>query len=280
MPICKFIVQFFLRLQHIMAASLCYFVTYLFSDNIHLTFKVAKYAGTDKCDLVESSEYGFECLLQTADRIIDRLHVENRTWTKITSKYRIERHMFEPVPVREAVINMLVHNQYIYGYTHVVEIFSDRLELTSHGRLPEGLSEDMFFKGVSRPCNSKIMRIFRDVDMVEQLGSGMNRILQYYDKGIFEIYEDIIKVVFKFVMSVEEAIPNGSEITREQFKNSSEIVQEASNSSKSSSRKKVSKEAVKAAIVSYLRNNSKTTYQEIGDNFEMKRTTVFNYLND
>ena len=175
---------------------------------------------------------------------------------------------------------MLVHNQYIYGYTPVVELFSDRLELTSHGGLPEGLSEDMFFKGISRPRNREIMRIFHDVDMVEQLGSGMNRILQYYDKGIFEIYEDTIKVVFKFAMSVDEDIPNGSEMTRKQFTNSSEIVQELSNSSKNSSRKKVSKEAVKAAIVSYLRNNPKATYQEIGENFEMKRTTVFNYLNE
>ena len=156
--------------------------------------------------------------MQTADRIIDRLHVENRTWTKITSKYRIERHMFEPVPVREAVINMLVHNDYTHGYTPVVELFSDRLELTSHGGLPEGLSEKMFFKGVSRPRNREIMRIFHDVDMVEQLGSGMNRILQYYDDGVFEIGEDSIKVIFKFAMSVDEAIPNGSEITREQFK--------------------------------------------------------------
>ena len=175
---------------------------------------------------------------------------------------------------------MLVHNDYTHGYTPVVELFSDRLELTSHGGLPEGLSEKMFFKGVSRPRNREIMRIFHDVDMVEQLGSGMNRILQYYDKGIFEIYDDTIKVIFKFAMSVDEAIPNGSEITREQFKNSSEIVQEISNSSKNSSRKKVSKEAVKAAIVSYLRNNPKATYREIGDNFEMKRTTVFNYLNE
>lgn len=119
-----------------------------------------------------------------------------------------------------------------------------------------------------------------DVDMVEQLGSGMNRILQYYDKGIFEIYWDTIKVIFRFAMSVDDAIPNGSEIVREQFKNSSEIVQESSNSSKNSLRKKVPKEAIKSAIVSYLRNNPKATYQEIGENFEMKRTTVFNYLNE
>ena len=45
-------------------------------------------------------------------------------------------------------------------------------------------------------------------------------------------------------------------------------------------RKKVSKEAVKAAIVSYLRNNSKATYQEIGDEVDIKKTTVFKYLSE
>ena len=44
--------------------------------------------------------------------------------------------------------------------------------------------------------------------------------------------------------------------------------------------RKVSKEAVKVAIVSYLRNNPKATYQEICDNFKMKRTPVFNYQNE
>ena len=113
------------------------------------------------------------------------------------------------------------------------------------------------------------MRIFHDVDMVEQFGSGMNKILQYYDKGIFEIFDDTIKVVFKFAMSVDEAIPNGSQITRESFNNSDVVP-----------KKKVSKAAVKAAIVSYLRNNSKATYQEIGDEVEIKKTTVFKYLSE
>lgn len=64
-------------------------------------------------------------LISVADccRIIDRIRVENRTWTMITSKHRIERHMFEPVSVRKAVINMLVHNQYIYGHTLLLNFF-------------------------------------------------------------------------------------------------------------------------------------------------------------
>ena len=42
------------------------------------------------------------------------------------------------------------------------------------------------------------MRVFKDVGLVEQLGSGMSRILKYYDKDIFIISDHFIKVVFPF----------------------------------------------------------------------------------
>ena len=40
------------------------------------------------------------------------------------------------------------------------------------------------------------MRVFKDVGLVEQLGSGMSRILKAYDKSIFQISEHFIRVVF------------------------------------------------------------------------------------
>lgn len=42
------------------------------------------------------------------------------------------------------------------------------------------------------------MRVFKDVGLVEQLGSGMSSILDAYDKTVFEISEHFIKVVFPF----------------------------------------------------------------------------------
>lgn len=52
----------------------------------------------------------------------------------------IERYMIEPVPVREAVISMFVHNDYTHGQTPAAELFSDRLELTSHEWVPKTCS--------------------------------------------------------------------------------------------------------------------------------------------
>ena len=47
------------------------------------------------------------------------------------------------------------------------------------------------------------MRVFKDVELVEQLGSGMSRILRFYDKNIFIISDHFVKVVFPFSVQKE-----------------------------------------------------------------------------
>ena len=70
--------------------------------------------------------------------------------------------------------------------------------------LKEGQSKKDFFSCSSMPRNRELMRVFKDVGLVEQLGSGMSRILRYYDKSIFEISEHFIKVIFPFFILDEE----------------------------------------------------------------------------
>ena len=92
-----------------------------------------------------------------------------------------------------------MHNDYATNEVPpVFEIFSDRLVITSMGGLPFGMTEEEFFEGVSNPRNKVLMRVFKDMDLVEQLGSGMERILAVYDKSIFKISANYIKVTFVF----------------------------------------------------------------------------------
>ena len=70
--------------------------------------------------------------------------------------------------------------------------------ITSYGGLPEGLTKEDFFNCCSAPRNKAIMRIFKDVDLVEQLGSGMKRILKVYDTSIFDIRDNFLIVTFPF----------------------------------------------------------------------------------
>lgn len=78
------------------------------------------------------------------------------------------------------------------------EFFSDRLEITSAGGLPYGVTEEDFFNGYSSPRNKEIMRVFRDLDIVEHLGSGVPRILEKYGREAFEIRPNFLRIVFKY----------------------------------------------------------------------------------
>ena len=121
------------------------YVAYLLADSNGTSIKIAKYAGTDKVDLIENEEYGYCSLIKATKSVLDRLDIENKTFARITSKERVERRLVDPIALREAVINAIVHNDYSREVPPVFEIYSDRIEITSYGGLPAGLSEDDFF---------------------------------------------------------------------------------------------------------------------------------------
>jgi predicted HTH transcriptional regulator len=161
------------------------YAAYLLADENGNSVKIAVYAGPDKVDLLETREYGNRCLITATQRILDRLDSENRTFAMITAKNRLEKERVNSIALKEIVINAIVHNDYTKGVP-LVEIFTDRVVVTSCGGLVEGLSEEDFFKCRSMPRNRELMRVFRDLELVEQIGSGMSRILKAYDRSIFE----------------------------------------------------------------------------------------------
>ncbi|MCL1974721.1 MAG: putative DNA binding domain-containing protein [Firmicutes bacterium] len=183
------------------------YAAYLFADDNSVSIKVAAYTGTDKVDLLETREYGNRCLITATQRILDRLDSENRTFAKITAKNRIEKERVNTIALREVVINAIVHNDYTKGFP-LFEIFTDRIVITSCGGLVEGLTEPDFFKCRSMPRNRELMRVFRDMELVEQIGSGMSRILKAYDCSIFELTPSFTVVTLPFAEAFDSS--NGS----------------------------------------------------------------------
>ena len=175
------------------------YVAYMLADENSTSIKVAKYAGTDRDILVSNNEFGFCSLLKATDQVLDKLKVENNVSSVITYKHRINTPLWDERAMREIVINAIVHNDY---YTNEVppkfEIFSDHIEITSAGRLPIGMTQEDFFGGISSPRNKELMRVFRDVDLVESLGSGMRRIQKVYPREIFLFLPNFIRVTIPF----------------------------------------------------------------------------------
>ena len=180
-------------------------VAYLLADTNSLSVRFAKYAGTDKCDLLETQEFGYCSLLKAMDKLWDKIDVENRTMARVTNQLRREeKRLVDYTALREAFVNAFVHNDYTTEQAPVVEMFSDRLTITSYGGLVSDLTQEEFFNGRSIPRNRELMRIFHDMEWVEQLGSGIHRILRRYSKDIYEISEHFVVVTFKFAESLTD----------------------------------------------------------------------------
>lgn len=78
--------------------------------------------------------------------------------------------------VREAVINAVLHSDYSTMRSCIqVAIFDDRMEITNPGPLPLGLSLETALSGVSQLRNRVLGRVFRELRLIEQWGSGLAR---------------------------------------------------------------------------------------------------------
>lgn len=190
--------NFLRQLDFVMEDGKYNYLAYLLSDNNNVSIKVATYSGSDAYDLIENEEYGFCSLIKATKKVIDKFDLINKTFSKITGAERKELKMFDKVAIREAIVNAIVHNKWELENPPKFEIFSDHISITSTGGLPSEVTKEEFLMGYSFPRNPELMRVFKDLDLVEQLGTGIIRILRVYDKDVYEFTPNFIRVNFKF----------------------------------------------------------------------------------
>ena len=83
-----------------------------------------------------------------------------------------------PVAVREAIINAVAYADYAQrGGLIRIAVFDDRLEVENPGLLPFGLTVEDLPRGVSKLRNRVIGRVFHELRLVEQWGSGAQRMI-------------------------------------------------------------------------------------------------------
>lgn len=188
------------------------YLAYLLSDQNSLVINVGKFKGVDVTDLVEIKSYSDQSLIKTTNEIVDYIESQNQTFTKIKSPKRIEEKLFDTIAMREAVINALVHSDYSYENTPTFRIFDNHIEIISVGGLPEGIEKEEFLSGFMSPKNPQLMKIFRDLGLVEHMGTGIIRILKKYDKSIFSFSHNFIKVSIPFNLKNRNYVNKNSSI--------------------------------------------------------------------
>lgn len=99
-----------------------------------------------------------------------------------------------PSAIREAIINAVVHADYSQkGSSIRIAIFDDRIEIENPGILPLGMDMDDLSRGISNLRNLVIARVFFELGLIEQWGSGVRRIIEECkEHGLPEpIFEEI-----------------------------------------------------------------------------------------
>lgn len=137
-------------------------------------------------------------------QVLDKMDLENKTLARITPKEREEQRLWDPVALREVVINAIVHNDYTSEVPPKFEFFDDRIEIYFFRKFATGHDENEFFEGFSLPRNKELVRVFRDLDMVEHLGSGVPCILRSYSKECFRFTENFLRMTFLAQKTIDE----------------------------------------------------------------------------
>lgn len=166
----------------------------LLADKNDVDIKVVTFAGNNKAVMLKRTEYGGKCLLRAVQSVLDYMEVINETKVKVGGLQRIEEKYFDPDAFKEAWLNAIVHNRWIEGISPLVCIFSDRIEIDSNGGLPAALSKKDFFLGISKPVNKALLKIFRDLEFIDQTGHGVPLIVNKYGKEVFYISKHTIRV--------------------------------------------------------------------------------------
>lgn len=169
----------------------------------------------------------------------------------ITGTVRDEKLEIPEVAFREALINLLVHRNYHIKAPSKIALYDDRLELFSPGDFSGPIEQDQLLKGLTYLRNPAICKIFREMGLVEKMGTGFIHIFKSYEAWGLEKPQIIEGANF-----VKCILPRGS------FKSGLEKVQ-----------------TEEEGILSLFYVQSEITVQDVVNKFSISRATAQRWLN-
>jgi len=135
-----------------------------------------RFIGKDKADIFDHTEI-YEHLPIAVDKILEFLKKHAMRGADFSEIRRKDVWSIPLSIIREVIINAIVHSDYSQiGAPIRVAFFDDRIEVENPGILLPGLTIDDICRGLSKLRNRVISRVFRELNLIEEWGSGIPRI--------------------------------------------------------------------------------------------------------
>ena len=161
--------------------------------------RVIKYEGTDRISSASKEQVGgkgyangFEGLIDYINNLLPNNEILGKAFRRVIP-------MYPEIAVRELVANAIIHqNFFTQGTSPLIEIFSDRMEITNPGAPLIDISRFIDHPPISR--NEKLASFMRRIGICEERGSGYDKVVfqtEFYQLPApeIEIYNDHTKVI-------------------------------------------------------------------------------------
>lgn len=170
----------------------------LVSDQCKHSIKFAVFQGADKLIFKDRKEFTGSLFEQLADAY-KTIDFYNGTMASFHDLLRTDERDYPEDAVREALLNAIVHRDYSFSGSTLINLYANRLEIISLGGLVSGLSLKAAMLGASQPRNEKLANLFYRMKLIEAYGTGLSKIISCY-KGLsaqpkFESVEGAFQVV-------------------------------------------------------------------------------------
>lgn len=233
----------------------------LLSDQCETTTKVALFQGKDKELFRDRKEFTGSILKQLED-VYQFIDLVNKTKATFSGLNRTDMRDYPEEAVREALLNSIVHRDYSFSGSNLVNIYEDRIEFVSLGGLISGLELKSIFLGVSQSRNPNLASIFYRMRLIESYGTGIGKIERVYKTNQSQPEFETAKGVFRVTL------PNRNE------------KQDAETQIRNTVGNGMSLDDQKNLIVQYVCENGSITRKEVEDLIGAGTTKAFRLLKE
>jgi ATP-dependent DNA helicase RecG len=151
----------------------------LLSDQCEHSIKCAIYSGIGKTKFKARKEF-YGSILKQMDEAYEYVSLNNYQNTTYEGLKRIDHPDYPSEAIREALLNAVIHRDYDYSGSIIINIYDDRMEFISLGGLVKGITVIDIMNGVSQPRNTIIADIFYRLELIESYGTGIQKIFESY----------------------------------------------------------------------------------------------------
>lgn len=180
----------------------------LLADDNAISCRISIFNGEKKYQGLKSvKEFGNTCILYALDGIANYgKDVLNSVISSEEGRVleRKDVNLFDNDAYREAIINSFVHNYWQHLNSPQISVFSDRIEILSHGTLGPDQTLKGFFNGESKPVNPSLAHVFMQLGISDRSGKGVPTIVEKYGRECFTFGDDSITLTIPFVTTTKK----------------------------------------------------------------------------